>query len=77
MRSGCYSVYDSLNDILLSEEARKAVEQEVQIVLLDHPMIPLIGDVSLENVARKSGGLISKETLNRVNAKLTGIRKDL
>ncbi len=77
VRSGCYSVYDSLNDILLSEEARKAVEQEVQIVLLDHPMIPLIGDVSLENVARKSGGLISKETLNRVNAKLTGIRKDL
>lgn len=76
VKNGFYSVYDKLNDLLSFDETQKAVEGELGVALINHPMLKLIGDDSLENISRKSGGLLSKEALTRVNRRLLKIRKD-
>ena len=70
-----HSVYDTLDEILDNPEAKKVLEEEAGADVLSQPLLHTLGELPLESIARKSGGLIRKEWVVRLNERLTKVKK--
>ena len=75
VRNGYHSVYDTLDEILDNPEAKKVLEEEAGADVLSRPLLHTLGALPLESIARKSGGLIRKEWVVRLNERLTKVKK--
>lgn len=75
VRNGYHSVYDTLDEILENPEAKRVLEEEAGADALSQPLLHTLGALPLESIARKSGGLIRKEWVVRLNERLTKVKK--
>lgn len=75
MKNGYFSVYDTLEVIMANPEAKQVLEDDAGRATLSHPMLKMLGESTLESIARKSGGLIRKEWVIRLNERLTKVKK--
>lgn len=51
------------------------MEEEAGADVLSQPLLHTLGEFPLESIARKSGGLIRREWVVRLNERLTKVKK--
>lgn len=63
----------TLREVLNNKEGRKVLEKYFG-ELLNHPMIKMISNMTLEHIVDLSGGRITNELLNRIDKDLSKIK---